>query len=105
MDKVIKKYTVINKNHHFTFEVHKSECNDISKRKNKFNDKWNFIGNKDNYISDWESEMRDYNSDIAADQGVDISKMSDREVNNKFGYPEKEGSVKFYNCCKTVGDK
>ena len=99
---MMKKYTVINKNHDYIFEVHKTGCNDIEKRKNQFNEKWNFIGKKNTYIGDWEFEMRDYNSDIAADQGVNISKMSDKEVNDKFGYPEEEGAVRFYNCCKNV---
>ena len=54
-----------------------------------------FEGKTGNHISDWEAEVRDANSEYADDYGESVGGMTDKEVNDKYGWEHKA-----HNCCK-----
>ena len=89
------KYTVINTGSEFMYEVHKYGCGDIKKAKYGVCTKWVFEGETGNHASDWEAEVRDANSEYASDNGESIEGMTDKEVNDKYGWEHKA-----HNCCK-----
>ena len=89
------RYTVINTGSDFMYEVHKYGCGDIKKAKYGVCTKWVFEGETGNHASDWEAEVRDANSEYASDNGESIEGMTDKEVNDKYGWEHKA-----HNCCR-----
>jgi hypothetical protein len=94
------KYTVINTGtapspSDYMYEIHKYGCRDIKKAKYGLCHKWAFEGTTGNCDTDYYAEFKDANSEYASDNGESIEGMTDKEVNDKYGWEHKA-----HNCCK-----
>ena len=94
------KYTVINTGtapcpSDYMYEIHKYGCRDTKKAKYGLCHKWVFEGSTGNCDTDYYAEFRDANSEYASDNGESIEGMTDKEVNDKYGWEHKA-----HNCCK-----